>query len=228
MASHYKYSGGVIVNITSYLTGVATVIVIFLLAYLMSWYSNKRNYPKCPREDENCGNINMCRHIYRRDIIYISIMLIFITIIALTKALYSNENFASQLSFAGMVSSIILSVLAIIVTLFGETKNQVAKDILTQSANTIEKTTEQLKAYTENIDTTSLSRLEDNIGKINSMLEEAIERLGRVERNSEKAARLVGTNKPDNIVVESKLAQIPEKDMEIEKKFGNGGKNNAQ
>lgn len=172
----------------------ATSVIICLLCFIaggFSVYLVQEYILNCEKTSgEYCVNRKNCKHIFSRDIIYISIFALICIVILITKALGNTNNtiFINQLSFAGMVSSIILSVLAIIVTLIGETKSDSAKDNLIKASNTIETSTKLLESYINTIDQNSLKQLDEKINATQNLLGDAINNLKEVQKSAERAA----------------------------------------
>jgi len=113
---------------------------------------------------------------------YFIVILIIFCIELFTVRGYSNEGLDAQLSFAGTLSGIILSVLAIMLTLFSEFKSDNTKDTLERVSRQIQKVTEdtlinvteQLKQATRRIDE-STEKLEDA-----SALKEEVKNIGNI------------------------------------------------
>lgn len=126
-------------------------------------------------ENNYCEIKNIKLKLHLKYIVVICCIIISGTIVAAT---VSNSEFVGQVSLASTITSIILSVLAIIVTLIGEMKSDNAKDkILTVSDNltgiteSIEKSTKKLKSISEiNIKINKLDDIINSIDNVNIMI----------------------------------------------------------
>lgn len=187
-------------------------IVMLLIVYIGF---DKAKRMVCEKKINSCNDHldNNCEKLTRKDFVYLSVIMIIISIVLVSLSMFTNSQAIAYFSFASTITSIILSVLAIIMTLTGEAKNQTSKDILTSSANTIASTTELLKKYAENIDAEGLHKLDEKIVKIDNLLVRAIRKIESVEENSQRAVDLItdGIDSRDiksNINSELKVSQI--------------------
>lgn len=187
-------------------------IVMLLIVYIGF---DKAKRMVCEKKINSCNDHldNNCEKLTRKDFVYLSVIMIIISIVLVSLSMFTNSQAIAYFSFASTITSIILSVLAIIMTLTGEAKNQTSKDILTSSANTIASTTELLKKYAENIDAEGLHKLDEKIVKIDNLLVSAIRKIESVEENSQRAVDLItdGIDSRDiksNINSELKVSQI--------------------
>lgn len=87
----------------------------------------------------------------------ISLGLIALVIIASS---YSNNDFVGQVGFAATISSIILSVIAILMTIIGETKSDNAKDKLVNVSEELEVITKSIGDATNKLESTLNSNQE--------------------------------------------------------------------
>ncbi|MGG7077624.1 hypothetical protein [Clostridium sardiniense] len=113
---------------------------------------------------------------YEKDIKYIKNILhmkyllgIVIGIISITiiASCYNNNEFVQQVSFAGTVSSIILSVIAIIMTINGESESKKNKDTIISLTLELEGIVKDVKKATKNLENAAskedIKYLKDNI-----------------------------------------------------------------
>lgn len=75
----------------------------------------------------NCGRVNECKGVYchrlkEHDYKFCMVILFFVIVFVCTVSMGNNDEVSKLLSFAGTLSSIILSVLAIILTLLADKK----------------------------------------------------------------------------------------------------------
>lgn len=86
---------------------------LFIIALIVSFIVNKSNW---------CENKDYCQHnqsnrLFNRDLIYCFIIFVLFSITILTWKIGTQEEIAKQLSFVGTMTSIILSILAIFITM---------------------------------------------------------------------------------------------------------------
>ncbi|MFW2500423.1 hypothetical protein [Clostridium diolis] len=86
---------------------------------------------------------------------------------------YSNEALASLISFGGTLSGIILSVLAIIMTIVGETKSENTKDKLISLSENLEEIVSRVENATNGIESivTDNMKVKDQLSDINNTIE---------------------------------------------------------
>lgn len=116
--------------------------------------------------------MNLSKHFKGEKLIihmsYWIIILVLIIISLITTRSYSNESLAEQVAFGGTLSGIILSVIAIIMTLIGETKSDNTKDKLFNLSEDLEEVVEKIQYTTKNLEDTLKSNL-DVKKQINSL-----------------------------------------------------------
>lgn len=112
MIESYNY------NIFSVGSFILLSVIVVILAVFMS--SN------CSKQVEDCKE-HYCHKIKERDYLFCIILLFIVIMFISTIAMVGDDDVAEYLSFAGTVSSIILSVLAIIMTILAEKKMEVEK-----------------------------------------------------------------------------------------------------
>ncbi len=88
--------------------------------------------------DEKEINYRIIHEKLKLHVNYIIGISIAITALVIIASSYGNVAFVGQVSFAGTVSSIILSVIAIIITIIGETKSDNTKDKLVNVSSELE------------------------------------------------------------------------------------------
>ena len=105
----------------------------------------------------------------------------FLGAVFLTEKLSDADRFGEMLSFAGTVSSIILSIVAIFMSINGEGKNDEIRREMSNSSNKLEETANELDSYLENM----LNRIKD--------LERRVEDVHEDTTNLKKSAILIKT-----------------------------------
>ncbi|SHH56813.1 hypothetical protein [Clostridium intestinale] len=143
----------------------------------------------------------------------ISLILIALIIIASS---YWNEAFVGQVSFAGTISSIILSVIAIIITLIGESKSDNTKDKLLNVSDSLVKTAE--------IISNSSNELKE-ISSITSKIEKLYEYMDKVIMNVEETNISIKNLAPTTI--SSKIDDVLLDVSEMYIRIRDGYKSNA-
>ena len=81
----------------------------------------------------------------KKDFIYISVIAGMVIVVLLTLTFVNNENAVNYFSFAGTLSSIILSVVAIFMTINSENESKDAKTQLDRSIVKMEESTSAVK-----------------------------------------------------------------------------------
>lgn len=87
---------------------------------------------KCNFENKECSSL------IKRDFLYIVIILMIIGIGLVTKVFAEDQKAIDLVSFASTITSIILSILAIFMTLISEYKNENTKTKIDMATNKIE------------------------------------------------------------------------------------------
>lgn len=80
----------------------------------------------------------------------VDIFLIFVLIWAFSRK--TNEQFVAELTFAATVSSIILSIVAIFMSISGEAKTASIRDKIEKEAEEIESTSNEMKSFFQQLD----------------------------------------------------------------------------
>lgn len=108
---------------------------------------------KCSRDDEQCKTV------MAKDFVYMAAIFSIVVVIAVSFAMYHDDTAVAYFAFAGTVTSIILSVIAIIMTIDSERKSDVAKAQLDGALKTMGEINEdltrkiaQIKLYSDEIE----------------------------------------------------------------------------
>lgn len=102
---------------------------------------------------------------------------------------YGDQNFVAQMSFASTIASIILSVLAIIMSLTGEGKTEHIKEQLESAAKDIKESQEKVSSINKTI--------EENLNKLTKDIDTMNEKIEHVSKISENTARMVSLYRSD-------------------------------
>lgn len=99
----------------------------------------------------NCNDDDKkkCTALATRDLVYICIIFIFIIIFLMTITMGCSSLSNQLFSFAATLVSIVLSILAIIMTIYSEYKNERAANSLSLAINTIETVSRNLREQTD-------------------------------------------------------------------------------
>lgn len=99
----------------------------------------------------NCNDDDKkkCTALATRDLVYICITFIFIIIFLMTITMGCSSLSNQLFSFAATLVSIVLSILAIIMTIYSEYKNERAANSLSLAINTIETVSRNLREQTD-------------------------------------------------------------------------------
>ena len=111
----------------------------------------------------------------KKDFIYISVIAGMVIVVLLTLTFANNENAVNYFSFAGTLSSIILSVVAIFMTINSENESKDAKTQLDRSIVKMEESTNAVKKASDDWEETVIDlqeRLDTVRDEINEVLRE--------------------------------------------------------
>ena len=120
---------------------------------------------------------------------YICFITISIVVWLIATGTANNKEFYNWVSFAGTITSIILSVLAIIMSITGEGKTEHIKDQLEDTANHIR----QAQCIVGEIN----KSIEDNLGELNSEIKRLSDKIDDVP---DKTAKKVTTYRNENML----------------------------
>lgn len=95
------------------------------------------------KQDEKCTR--KCIHMLRKDFLYMGVIASIAVVLLLTLTFASDGNAVNYFSFAGMLSSIILSVVAIFMTINSENESKEAKIQLDKSVAKMEATVQKIE-----------------------------------------------------------------------------------
>lgn len=120
-----------------------TVLIIILALFI----PRECNYAS---ENGEC-NRRPCNRLLKRDFKYCTAMLILCIVFVATFVMGKEDSILSYISFASTVTSIILSVLAIMMTLFAESKSDTVKGKLENFLDEIDKVSDNTKNQADNL-----------------------------------------------------------------------------
>lgn len=95
------------------------------------------------KQDEKCTR--KCIHMLRKDFLYMGVIASIAVVLLLTLTFATDGNAVNYFSFAGMLSSIILSVVAIFMTINSENESKEAKIQLDKSVEKMEATAQKIE-----------------------------------------------------------------------------------
>lgn len=127
------------------LSGREILFVVILLGICLVWCAicfiiSIRSGEK---QDEKCTR--KCIHMLRKDFLYMGVIASITVVLLLTLTFATDGNAVNYFSFAGMLSSIILSVVAIFMTINSENESKEAKIQLDKSVAKMEATAQKLE-----------------------------------------------------------------------------------
>ena len=158
---------------------LSKVILSFLCYYIFSLIISYFKYSGCAgmwdcnkhcKDNEN----KKCFSLAKRDLILLGGVIIAL----LTLAFGDNEIAFSHFSFAGTITSIVLSVLAIFMTIQSEAKNENVKSEINIAIDSLRKINEQL----ENNINSSISKLNEINNNLDNKLNEINNKLDNLEK----------------------------------------------
>lgn len=120
-------------------------------------------------EDENrCAP--KCSKLQRKDFIYVTIILVIVIIVLSTMHLAGNKLAIEYFSFAGTISSIILSIIAIFMSINSESKNALITSSMEKSIDELHKLEESITASESKINE-YISSLDDKFRALDEKIE---------------------------------------------------------
>lgn len=133
---------------------IVIAVIVIILAVFMSC--------DCVKSKEDCKT-QYCHKIKERDYKFCIIILFIVIVFICTLTMGINEKVAEYLSFAGSISSIILSVLAIIMTILAEKKAEIEKIKMDNLVFKMEACTQKTEE--------NLSKIENFESKLDTIIE---------------------------------------------------------
>lgn len=162
--------------------------VYIILMVVIYCYSN---YNECDDSNKQgqC-NLRPCNRLLKRDFKYCTFIMIALLVLILTAKVGNDSNLLAYISFGSTLSSIILSILAIFMTMLSESKNDATKTRLENLTSTIENASESIKEQADSIkkiydEMTKRFAVYENIAKQQINLMEKLESLDERTKNIE-------------------------------------------
>ena len=164
-----------------------------LLILILSLYKTIEH--NCSTNSHNCEE-SYCRRLVEHDFKYIMVLLFFIVVFICTLVLGNNNKVMEYISFAGTVSSLILSILAIIMTMLSEHKNEGTKANIDIILSETQKSVNKVNEFTDNINRISkeLHESRDDILKINSIIYEISKKTEELKVNFDLLKEFIDKN----------------------------------
>lgn len=169
--------------------GVIVAIAVLTTLFVILRSKCKKNH-HCYGSEDTCSK-EKCISLYKKDMHYIEIIFTIIVIILLVNLFIGKKDALEYFSFASTITSIILSVLAIMMTIFSDAKNENTKSLINKSIDSLEKAIKTIERHTQEMNSVS-DRQRETFEKIleNSSdilertkgLEKSVKDLGVVER----------------------------------------------
>lgn len=120
-------------------------IIAFIVVMVLNYGSNG------PFTTYKCNEENDCEKLLKKDIVYCFIIFFLFVVGLLTWKLGDNKTVFDQISFAGTISSIILSVIAIFMTIASENKNTSMSGIIEKAKDSIVDADEDIQNNTKKL-----------------------------------------------------------------------------
>lgn len=149
--------------------------------------------------DNDCDR--KCVYLLKKDFIYISVIAGMVIVVLLTLTFANNENAVDYFSFAGTLSSIILSVVAIFMTINSENESKDAKTQLDRSIAKMEESTQAVEKASDDWKNT-VTELQGRLDTVRVEIEDVLERIQKV------------ADQNDQILVHSKERNFKGEDLE--------------
>lgn len=140
-------------------------------------------------------------YLLKKDFIYMSIIAGIVIVILLTLTFAKDENAINYFSFAGTLSSIILSVVAIFMTINSENESKDAKTQLDRSIAKMEESTQAVEKASDDWKNT-VTELQGRLDTVRVEIEDVLERIQKV------------ADQNDQILVHSKERNFKDEDLE--------------
>ncbi|GAA6505042.1 hypothetical protein K350107B32_14350 [Agathobaculum butyriciproducens] len=155
------------------LTGIV-LLAVFALLYWVFFLCTKKLQKHL---DNDCDR--KCVYLLKKDFIYMSIIAGIVIVILLTLTFAKDENAINYFSFAGTLSSIILSVVAIFMTINSENESKDAKTQLDRSIAKMEESTQAVEKASDDWKNT-VTELQGRLDTVRVEIEDVLERIQKV------------------------------------------------
>lgn len=157
---------------------VAIAVLTTLFVILRSKYKKS---PHCCGSDDTCFK-EKCISLYKKDMHYIEIIFAIIVIILLVNLFIGKKDALEYFSFASTITSIILSVLAIMMTIFSDAKNENTKSLINKSIDSLEKAIKTIEEHTQEMNNVS-DKQRETFEKILENSSDILERTKGLEKS---------------------------------------------
>lgn len=160
----YKFCSQNILIIICFFIFIISSVVVSIILKIKSFILNSSSCIKVTKcSDNNCGCLS------KRDFIYNVIILLMLLVFVSTFVLGDNDTILAYISFASTITSIILSILAIFMTVLSEYKNENTKNKIDIATIKIESSKNELTKLQENL-SKNLSSYKDLLEKLDIVL----------------------------------------------------------
>ena len=146
-------------------------IVLCILIRIIYWLCTQGLKPEL---SANCSQ--KCRYLLKKDFIYMSVIAGIIIVVLLALTFTNDKEAVNYFSFAGTLSSIILSVVAIFMTINSENESKDAKSQMDISIHRLEKTGNDISELSEKWQST-VSDLQEKLDDQKSDISETLRQL---------------------------------------------------
>lgn len=123
--------------------------VLIFVAFIYIWL--KKHNEKCPHQTTNCKE-DECNRLVKKNFNHLIILFVVVLVFVIVDLFIDDKNAMDYFSFASTITSIILSVLAIIMTIWGENKTEGMKRQIDDSAHKLEEAANKIQEYKAQLD----------------------------------------------------------------------------
>lgn len=148
-----------------YLCIIETILLVYLYNKRSKIFEKQKGRGKNEESQSNIYiDLERKYSLLKLHMIYVLCIACFLGAVFLTEKLSDADRFGEMLSFAGTVSSIILSIVAIFMSINGEEKNDEIRREMSNSSNKLAETADRLENHLDNV-LTQIEELEKRLNK---------------------------------------------------------------
>ena len=172
----------------------ASIVTIILAALILLIIIHSLKYNSHSSNSITETACNSCKKIQNKDLFYLCVILGICLVVVFSFVFYSNQDAINLFSFASTLSSIILSVVAIFMSINGEKTQELHRNQIEHTANKLESTRVKLE---ENIETlnTKLDKLERKLQTVVDNTDTLVTRWKKIQSDDNKK---IATSYKDN------------------------------
>lgn len=150
-ASNASFPTSITCSISTLLLSAALLIMVTaIVTLLVQKLSRWLNRSSCSQTDDLCAK-SKCPTILKRDSWYRIIIFVIVLAFIFTNLFVDDKDALNYFSFASTIASIILSVVAIMMTIFSDAKNENTKAQINKAVDELNRATILIKQHTDNL-----------------------------------------------------------------------------